>query len=74
MAFFQTASNIPCKEVSLTPATWNLLADNGEAMISPLHTVVGICWVYQFKMKIERAKWVFQEENEKLGLAEKWWT
>lgn len=39
MAFFQTASDIACRKVSLTPATCkHLLADDGEAMISLLHT------------------------------------
>lgn len=64
MAFFQTASNIPYKEVSLTPATCkHLLADNGEEMISLLHTVVGMAesislnWRLNMPSEYFRKKW-----------------
>lgn len=49
MALFQTANNTPRREVSLIPATCkHLLVDNGEAMISLLHPVVGMSWLYLF--------------------------
>lgn len=33
-------------------------------MISLLHAVVGMSWVYLFVLKIEYVKWVCQEENK----------